>query len=66
MVLKSIVPPLTLKFISINKTLYYLFSLFVFIFLLKIVMNDKEKNSVNFTTLSETETDYRKRYNLNI
>ena len=45
------------------KVLLYSFTLFLLFLLLQVIVN-KDKNSIDFTTLSEGEIEYRKRFNL--
>lgn len=64
MVNKSLASSFSFRSISKITILYSLCSLFIFLFLLQVIVNDKEKYLTDLPTLTIVEKEYRRKYNL--
>jgi len=67
MISKSLASSFSLQLISKFKIMYSLFSLFILLFLLQVILKNYEENNFDFNkTLSNVEKEYRKTFNLMI
>lgn len=64
MIGKSLASSCNLTFIKKKKILSCLFSFFFLFFFHQVIVKTKETSSTDFTTLTEIEKEYRKRFNL--
>ena len=67
MISKSLASSFSLQLISKFKIMYSLFSLFILLFLLQVILKNYNENNFDFNkTLSNVEKEYRKTFNLMI